>query len=203
MKPIYLTEAEKEHLSKFLSKRAIAGAYFFVGMALFLFVTVTIALSQRSPDLPRFTAEDYVPISMILLGLVLAGGWLYSRKRAVRRWFDEPMYEVNGRILSITQLPYSGKRVSFRIQPQYGEPLVANMSYIGTPDWQVGDDIGLIVWKNGRFCPRNFDYLVDVAYLPTPERRTKTRRRIIIGILIYLLISACGILLGLYGQGRL
>jgi hypothetical protein len=95
-----------------------------------------------------------------------------------------------------------GNQVQLRIQTATGE-MFANMGHIGVSTWQVGDEVALIFWQNGRFCPRHITHSVDFGYLPTSERRRFIRRRLIKIVVWYFILVAMAIFLALYGQDRL
>ncbi|MEM7333889.1 MAG: hypothetical protein AAF490_17505 [Chloroflexota bacterium] len=198
--PIILTNEEKEQLTRWLSRRALISGGTFIGIGLVpLIIMLVVSLlnsHQFSVTVETFGAIFGLPICMGLIGF-----WLIGRRQAVRRWFDELMELGNGRILTMNPRTDSGSFLTFEIINELGERFEASMGYIGTPDWKVGDEIELIVWKNGRFCPRHFDHLVDVAYLPTPAR---VRRSKLIGntILISIgLLVGIGILFAIFGDG--
>ncbi len=69
--------------------------------------------------------------------------------------------------------------------------------------WKEGDEMSFVFWEDGRFCPRHVNHAVDIAHLPTPERKQLVRRRIIKGVVLYLILTAIGIFWGLYGSGQL
>jgi hypothetical protein len=77
---------------------------------------------------------------------------------------------------------------------------LVSFGYLGRPAWQVGDDLALIQWENGRFCPRYIDHIVDFGYLPTPQRRRYVRRRLVGAVVLYVLLVALAILLAQYGK---
>ena len=197
---IYLTDTEKKEMTRWLARRAIVSGWTFIGLPLFVLL-VAGTIRFLNPPTFEYTAEDIVALFTLPVIMISVGIWLLRRKQAIRRWFDEPLEGGNGRILSIQPLPYATKRLTLKIEHQPGESYEAKMSYIGVPNWQVGAEIELIFWKNGRYCPRHFDHLVDVAYLPTLERKRKMRNRIVGFVIGYLLLTGLGLLMGLYSQG--
>lgn len=196
---IYLTESEKENLTKWLARRAVIGGWTIIGIPSIVLILIG-TIRFLNPPTFTYSVEELVAIFILPVGMILAGIWLIGRKRAIRRWFDEPLEEGNGRILSIQPPTESGSTLVVEIVTELGERYETKMGFLGKPDWQAGDEIALIVWKNGRFCPRHFDHIVDVAYLPTPERIQRSRRRIAIWVLGYLLLVGLGIILGTYGN---
>ena len=176
MQPIDLTTAEKEELTQWLSKRSRSVGWFLIGMAGFIGSLGIWGVVQPTSQVG---VADLGPFSLIIISLAGPGIWQLNQRRVVRRWLDEPLDIINGRILSIDTLPYSTKRLKLEILHE-GETYRTGMTYIGQTDWQVGDGIPLLLWPNGRFCPRHINHLVDVGYLPTPKRQRRRRRRLII-----------------------
>jgi hypothetical protein len=189
-------------MARWLSARATAGGWFMLGLAGFGLALFVWAVWQRSPSQAAFTFDDYVPFSTFLLLLAGTAVWLLRRRRVVRNWLNDPVRLGSGEILGVQQLPFSGYRVQLKIDSIAGQ-IVVNMGYLGRPNWQVGEDLALIFWENGRFCPRHIEHIVDFGYLPTPERKRFIRRRVVTAVVIYLVLVALAILMGLYGQGRL
>ena len=201
---VYLTPSEKDTLAHWLSARARTSGWFLIGLGGFMLLLILFVILRRGFVPAIFdTPEEVVAIFMPILVLVGAGIWLLRRKRVIRGWLDEPLHSVHGRILDKQQTAYSGHRIRLQVPTDLGTEMVANLGYIGTPDWQVGNELELLLWTNGRFCPRHITHLVDVAYLPTPERRRLIRNRIIKVVVWYLILTGIGILMALYGQGRL
>lgn len=185
---VELTEAEKEKMAYWLSPRARGGGWMFVGLAALALAALIwfIAKPQSTP-----TTEELIPLVVLILLTGGIGWWLLRRRQVIRHWLDEPLIMGNGRILAQQQVPYIGYRIRLQIETERGE-MQANLAYLGRPDWQVGDDVELMFWENGRFCPRHFNHIMDFGHLPTPACQRMIRNRIILAVL-----------LGLYGQGRL
>ena len=193
-----LTQEEKEQMAYWLSARARAGGWMFIGLAGLALATL-IWLLFKSPPTP---AEELSPLVVMILLMGGIGWWMLRRRSVIRSWLDEPLKAEYGRILAQQQIPYMGYRLRLQIETERGK-MQATLGYLGRPDWQVGDDVPLIFWGNGRFCPRHFNHIMDFGHLPTPERQRMITRRIIIAIVGYAILVLIAILLGLYGQGRL
>lgn len=199
---VSLSEAEKENIARWLSARARVGGWFFIGMAGFIsFILLWVLLF--APRQEPISSDDLIPVFTLILGLVGTAVFLFRRRLSVRRWLDEPLRLGKGRILAQHPTPYSGYRLQLQIPMPDGENYKAGLAYLGKPDWHVGDDLELIFWQNGRFCPRHIDHIVDFAYLPTPERLRRRRRRVIQIVVGLLILATFAMLMGLYGQGRL
>jgi hypothetical protein len=198
---VQLSEEEKEDMARWLSARARAGGWFFMGMAGLVLLMLLWALFAGSRQEP-IRSDDLVPVFTLILGLVGTAVFLFRRRQAVRRWLDEPLQLGKGRILAQHPLPYAGYRLQLQISMADGANYKASFGYLGKPDWKVGDDLELIFWQNGRFCPRYIDHIVDFAYLPTEERLRRKRRRVIQIVVGLLILAAFAILMGLYGQGN-
>lgn len=192
---IYLSPVEKEKMAGWLAKRATAGGWVFIGLAVFALLMGVIGVLQN----PRLSADDLGGVIAICLGMCAVGWWMLRYRRKVRRWLDEPLRAGTGRVLNAIPTPYMGKRVRLQIESPDGEHYKSGFFVLSTESWEKGDQIGLLFWENGRYCPRHVDYLVDIAYLPTPARRNLVRRRIITGVVVYLLLTALGFLLAIYG----
>jgi hypothetical protein len=201
MKTVQLSEAEKERMAFWLARRAWVGGWFFValaGVALLLMYSISAQGAVQKTD----SAETWSAFTVVALVLLGPGVWLLWRRRVIRAWLDEPLYAGSGRIVALKQVPYSGYRVRLLLQHD-GEEFSAEMGFLGRPKWQIGEELALILWQNGRFCPRAFDFIVDFGYLPTLKRRRFVRRRVIAIALAWLFMTALALILGLYGQGRL
>ncbi len=198
--PIALTPEEKDHLAKWLSRRAIIGGGTFIGLAVVPLI-IMFVVSLLSSNNVTFEIEEIVGILTLPVGMIGIGMWLINRRRAIRRWFDEPLEAGNGRILKMVTHTDSGSSLTLEIFNEFGERIEATMGYIGNPDWKVGDEIELIMWKNGRFCPRNFDHMVDVSYLPTPASIQRNKILGTIGLIVLILLLGMGVVFGILGQG--
>lgn len=196
---VELTEAEKEKMAYWLSARARGGGWMFVGLTALALAALIwfIAKPQSTP-----TTEELIPLVVLILLTGGIGWWLLRRRQVIRCWLDEPLIMGNGRILAQQQVPYIGYRIRLQIETERGE-MQANLAYLGRPDWQVGDDVELMFWENGRFCPRHFNHIMDFGHLPTPACQRMIRNRIILAVLTYAILVLLAFLFGLYGQGRL
>ena len=203
MEPINLPNSEKDQMAYWLSKQAVIGGWFFIGLAGFAVLLILFA-GWRASNKPISDMEAfYGPFITLVLLLVGSGVWLMRRRHHIRRLLDEPLFAGHGRVLSKKPDYYGGQIFKLHIQPGPEEPMTANLGTIAKATWDVGDEIELLFWDNGRFCPRHFDYMVSLSHLPTPERKKRMRKRILIGVLVYLLFVALAIVFALYGQGRL
>ena len=203
MTALHLSEAEKEQLTHWLSARSRAGGWVFISLAGFvLFICLWLAIRTIFTVTP-YAIDDFVPLVTILLVMVGIGVWLLRQRRVIRRLFNESLHVGRGRIINRHLDPSASNHLQVEIDTISGEVMVARVGYMGTSDWQAGDEIELIFWQDGRFCPRHVTHLVDFSHLPTPQRRRRIRNRIILVIVWYLLAVALAILFGLYGQGRL
>ena len=202
MNDIYLTSAEKDEMAKWLSRRATAGGWFFMGMIGFIFLMVMLAFysANRHQNQPVYSSDDIGVFFTLILILAGIGLWLLRRRVHIRRLLDEPLTLGNGRILDQHRVPYTGFRLKLQITTAAGESYETRLGYLGLPDWQIGDELELIFWQNGRFCPRHIDHIVDFGHLPTPERKQRIRKRIIWFVVGYAIFVAIAILLGLYSQ---
>lgn len=190
-------------MAYWLSKQAVIGGWFFMGMAGFALCLIIFG-AVRAASQPISDVEVVIgPVMTLLLALVGTGVWLMRRRPKIRRLLDDPLYAGHGRVLSKKQDSYGGYVLELQAQRELDAPLKAKLSYIGHADWDVSDEIELIFWDNGRFCPRHFDHMVSLGHLPTPARKQMMRRRITIGILIYFFFVALAIIMALYSQGRL
>lgn len=200
---LHLSTDEKDELARWLSGRAKAGSWFMLAMAGFVLLLVLLTIGRLIRAKGSLTADDVIPIVMLILAFAWPGIWLLRRRQAIRRLFDEPMRLGNGRIVGKQRVPYMGWRIRLRIQPERGETILAELGYLGDPNWQVGDDIALIFWEDGRFCPRHLQHITDMGRLPHSASQHRLRRRVVTAVLIFLALALLGVFLGLYGQGRL
>jgi hypothetical protein len=203
MEPLNLPNSEKDQMAYWLSKQAVIGGWFFIGMAGVTLLLILFA-GWRAANKPISDMEAFYG-SFITLGLLFVGVgvWLMRRRQKIRQLLDEPLFAGDGRVLSKKLDTYGGHIFKLHIQTGPGKPLTASMGTIGKTTWEVGDEIALVFWDNGRFCPRYFDHMVSLAQLPTPERKRFVRNRILLGILVYFFLVALAIIFALYGQGRL
>ena len=199
--PLFLTEEEKETMANWLSKRARIGGWFMIGLAAF-YIGLILWASLREGSKVTYTGDGVIAVMMPMLALAAIGGWLLSRRRHVRHLLDEPLHLGNGRLINLCLDAYSGHQMKLQIETAVDETMVASFGYLGKATWQVGDEIPLVFWQDGRFCPRHFDHIVDFGHLPTPERKRRQRRLIVKILVWWLILSALGLLIGLYGQGR-
>lgn len=199
----YLTEAEKENMAKWLSRRATAGGWFFIGMVVVVFLMMLLVISRRNIPHATYTSDDWSVFVTLIVILTGIGVWLLRRQRHIRHLLDEPLTLGSGRILNQYRVPYIGFRLKLQIASPAGDLFETHMGYLGLPDWQIGDEIKLLFWQNGRFCPRHINHIVDFGHLPTPARKQHMRKRVILFVVGYAILVALAILLGLYSQGRL
>lgn len=203
MKDVYLTSTEKDRMAKWLSRRATAGGWFFIGMIGFVFLMLLLAVYSSRKNQPAYSTDDVAVFFTLIIIMGGIGVWLLRRQVHIRRLLDAPLMLGYGRILNQYRVPYTGFRLKLQISTADGETYETHLGYLGLPDWQIGDEIELIFWQNGRFCPRHFDHIVDFGHLPTPEHKQRIRKRIIIFVVGYAILVLIAFLLGLFSQGRL
>ncbi len=129
----------------------------------------------------RLAAASSVGYSWLAGGATAVGQWAYCWLAATPLFWLSP----------------SAKNSRWRERNEGGG------RFRGQHELAGGDDLAADLLGERLFCPRYFDHIVDVAYLPTPERRRQRRRRIIIWTVIYLLLVTMAILMALFGQRRL
>ena len=123
MNDIYLTSAEKDQMAKWLSRRATAGGWFFIGMIGFTFLLLLLALfsANRHQNQPSYSSDDFAVFFTLILIMAGIGVWLLRRQARIRRLLDEPLTLGYGRILVQHRVPYTGFRLKLQINTPEGE----------------------------------------------------------------------------------
>ncbi len=189
-------------MAYWLSKRATAGGWFFIGLVGFIFLLLFVASTWGTAVPSRYTSDDFAVFLTIIVVMLTIAGWLLRRRHHIRRLLDEPLRTGTGRILNLQRAPYTGFRLTLQIRTPDGEVWETGLGYLGLPDWQIGDELALLFWENGRYCPRHINHIVDFGQLPTEKQRRKKHKRVIFFFIACFILAAFAILMGLYGQGR-
>jgi len=202
MTEIILTPEEKTIALRWLSQSSRAGGWVFLFMAAFPFVLLLLVWGRILPAAENWDGESTAVFFTWGIICLWPAIWLLRYKQKLARLLDGPLQPQTAVITRLQPIPYAGWRVSLQF-PATDPPQIGHIRYIVRPDLQVNDKLALLILADGRFFPRNPTQGIDLGALDTPERRLRQRHQIGWALFIFLSLAAMGILLGLYGQGRL